>query len=129
MFASPAITAIIIAVFAALSFGGGFVVSDWRSGKEVQRLGSENVVLRASNDKCATDIGTVQAGVKEVTDALEAKELEAQAAMKLAQVSAKKHSDLAAELRNGLPVRPGETQCQAVEREQREYVGGRRAAE
>ena len=62
MFASPAITAIIIAVFAALSFSGGFVVSDWRSGKQVERLSSENAVLRAANDKCATDVVTVQAG-------------------------------------------------------------------
>ncbi|SDA27264.1 hypothetical protein SAMN05216315_13253 [Nitrosospira sp. Nsp18] len=121
MLATPAITAIVITIFATLSFGGGFVVSDWRSSKEMQRLSSENAVLRAANDKCATDVVTVRAGVKEVTDALDAKKQAADAAMKDAQYSAGKHSTLAEEV-NSLPVRPDETQCQAVEREQREYV-------
>jgi hypothetical protein len=110
MFASPAITAIVIVIFTVLGFGGGFAVSDWRSGKEVQRLSSENAVLRAANDKCATDVVAVRAGVKDVTDALDAKKRAADAAMKDAQYWASKHSTLADEV-NSLPVRPDETPC------------------
>lgn len=90
MFASPAITAIIIAVFTVLSFSGGFAVSDWRSGREVQRLGSEKAVLRTANDKCAMNVKAVKAGVQEVTDALEAKKHAADAATKGAQYWASK---------------------------------------
>lgn len=53
---SPVITAIVIAVLAALAFGGGFALSDWRTAAQVQRLNSNNAMLSAANDKCAADI-------------------------------------------------------------------------
>lgn len=114
----------IIAASLLIGFGGGWMVNDWRNGAEIQRLQSRDAVLAAANDQCAVDVQFAQAGVKQVTDALAAKELEADAAMKRAQLSAKKHSDLAAEIRNG-PNRPGESQCDAIIREQREYVQSR----
>ena len=92
MFASPAITAIVIVIFTVLGFGGNFAVSDWRSDKEVQRLSSKNAVLRAANDKCATDVVAVWAGVKDVTDALDTKKHDADAAMKDAQYWASRYS-------------------------------------
>ncbi|SFN32652.1 hypothetical protein SAMN05216386_0491 [Nitrosospira briensis] len=60
-------------------------------------------------------------GVKEVTDALDAKKQAADAAMKNGRYWASKHTTLAEEV-NSLPVRPDETQRQAIEREQKEYV-------
>lgn len=57
---SPAMTAIVIAVLTALAFSGGFALSDWRTSVRVQRLNSNNAMLSAANDKCATDIQSVR---------------------------------------------------------------------
>ena len=68
----------------------------------MQRLSSENAVLRTANDKCAVNVKAVKAGVKEVTDVLDAKKHAADAAMKDAQYWASKHSTLAEEV-NSFP--------------------------
>jgi hypothetical protein len=63
---SPTILAILIAVFADLSFTGGFVINDWRSGAQNAHLKSDNAVLTAANGKWATDIESVRQSVSEI---------------------------------------------------------------
>ena len=83
---SPAITAIIIAVLAAVAFTGGFAVSDWRSAAEIRRLNSDNAMLSASNNKCASDIQSVRAAMDALTTASMTREKNAAVAMRHAGV-------------------------------------------
>lgn len=62
MIHSPAIIAIVLAIFVALAFSGGFVVSHWRDSLEIRQLNSSNAVLSAVNDKCAADARARHAG-------------------------------------------------------------------
>ncbi len=119
------IVALIAAGSAIAGFGGGWAVNGWRIGVEIAALQSRDAVVTAANVQCETDVITVKAGVKEVTDALAEKKKAADAAMKDAQFWAGKHSRLAQEV-NAYQALPGETQCQTIEREQIEYVQSRR---
>ena len=112
-------------LIALISFGGGWTVNGWRIGTKMAELESRDAVVTAANEKCAKDVASTKAGIKQVTDALAAKEREAEAAMKGAKEEAQKRYALALKIRNA-PIQEGETQCQAVEREQREYVEARR---
>ena len=88
---SPAITAIIIAVLAAVAFIGGFAVSDWRSAAEIRQLNSDNALLSASNNKCASDIQSVRAAIAGLTTASMSQGKNAAAAMQQAGTAAAKH--------------------------------------
>ena len=118
---------IIIIIVSSLLVGSGigWTVKDWQTGAKMAVLESRDAVVTAANAQCKTDVVTVKAGVKEVTDALAQKKLDADAAMKDAQFWAGKHSRLAQEV-NSLPVRPDESVCDAVTREQIEYVERRK---
>ncbi|SEO77160.1 hypothetical protein [Nitrosovibrio sp. Nv6] len=119
------VTYIILPIVILLAgFGGGWTVHGWKTDAQITKMEERVRIADAANAKCATDIGTVQAGVKEVTGALVAKEKAAAAAMKDAQYWAAQHSRLAEEV-NTYQARPGETQCQTIEREQKEYVQNR----
>jgi hypothetical protein len=124
MLGSLALQVIVAIVIFVAGSGTGWTINEWRNGAKIAHLDSNNAVLSAANDKCKTDVESARAGVKQVTDALEAKKQAAEAAMKDAQYWAHKHSKLAEEV-NSLPILEGETQCQAIEREQREYVQAR----
>ena len=122
----PILLIIIIIVSSLLVGSGiGWTVKDWQTGAKMAVLESRDAVVTAANAQCKTDVVTVKAGVKEVTDALAQKKLDADAAMKDAQFWAGKHSRLAQEV-NSLPVRPDESVCDAVTREQIEYVERRK---
>ncbi|MBA4141950.1 MAG: hypothetical protein H0X43_02870 [Nitrosospira sp.] len=125
MIGSPAITAILIAVLGALAFSGGFVVSNWRSASEIQRLKSTNAVLSAANDKCATDVQSVRMNMQALTAASTSREKTAAVAMRKAAATAARHSNRAKSIRALPPVAP-EHQCDAIVREQAEYVESRR---
>ena len=118
---------IIIIILSSLLVGSGigWTVKDWKDGAKMAALESRDAVVTAANDKCKTDVVTVKAGVKEITDALDAKQKAADAAMKDAQFWAGKHSRLARDV-NSLPVRPDESTCDAIIREQTAYVQNRR---
>jgi hypothetical protein len=126
MLISPAIAAIAIAVLMALAFGGGFAVSDWRNGAEIARLESDNAVKSAANAQCATDIATAQTAVQVVLDAAEEREKEARAAMDEARGLVAKFSARVITIK-AAPIREGEPMCDAIVREQAEYVAMRRA--
>ena len=115
--------ALVIAFIAVFAFGivTGWTVNSWRNGAEIARLQSRDAVVTAANEQCGKDVVSVQAGVKQVTDALAEKSRAAEDAMQKAKVEARRRQVQAGEV-NSLPIREGETQCQAVEREQREYV-------
>lgn len=107
MFSGPAITAIIIGVVAAFFFGGGFAVSDWRSGEEIACLASNKVVLGAANDKCTADVQLVRQGLDEIKVAAEVRVKAAEAEMDNAKARATKHSRAASAI-TAAPVIPDE---------------------
>lgn len=122
----PILLIIIIIVSSLLVGSGiGWTIKDWKDGAKMAALESRDAVVTAANDKCKTDVVTVKAGVKEVTDALAKKKQDADAAMKDAEFWARRHSNLAREV-NALPVKPDESTCDAITREQMEYVQSRR---
>lgn len=118
---TPAITAIVIAVFAALSFGGGFALGDWRMASQIQRLNSNNAVLSAANDQCATDIQSARMAMETLTATTATRERNAAKAMQGAATAAAKHTDNARKIRALPPVAPPK-QCEVINAEQIRYV-------
>ncbi|ODT75476.1 MAG: hypothetical protein ABS69_10700 [Nitrosomonadales bacterium SCN 54-20] len=125
MLSGLAAQAALAALIAVISFGSGWKVHSWKSGAKMAELESRDAVVTEANKQCKKDVKAAQAGIKQVTDALAEKEHEAQAAMLSAKEEAKKRSEMARKIKNA-PIQEGETQCQAVEREQLEYVEARR---
>lgn len=122
----PILLIIIIIVSSLLVGSGiGWTIKDWQTGAKMAVLESRDAVVTAANAQCKTDVIAVQSGVKEITDALAKKKQDADAAMKDAEFWAGKHSRLAQEV-NALPVKPDESVCDAVTREQIEYVEKRK---
>lgn len=115
--------ALIIAFVAVFAFGNltGSTVHSWKSGAKMAVLALRDAVVTTTNEQCKNDVVTVKSGVKDVTDALAKKKKAAEDSMKDAQYWAAQYDRFAREV-NSAPIREGETQCQAVEREQREYV-------
>jgi hypothetical protein len=121
---TPAITAIVIAVLAALAFGGGFALSDWRMASQIQRLNSNNAVLSAANDQCATDIQSARIAMETLTAATATREKNAARAMQGAATAAAKRTDNAKKISALPPVAPAK-QCEAITVEQIRYVQSR----
>lgn len=121
MFAGPALYAVIAACIFGAGSIAGWTVRGWEAGNDLAAMERRVLLADAANRECSEDIASAQAGIKQVTDALAAKEREAEAAMKGAKEEAQKRYALALKIKNA-PIQAGETQCQAVEREQREYV-------
>ena len=125
MISTPAITAIIIAVLVALAFSGGFALSDWRMASRVQQLNSNNAVLSAANDRCATDIQSAHMAMDALTATAAAREKDAAKAMRGAATAAAEHAGNARKIRSLPPVKP-EKQCEVISVEQLKYVRSRR---
>lgn len=125
MISSPAIIAIVLSIFVALAFGGGFAVSNWRSASEIQRLNSSNSVLSAANDKCATDIQSVRGAMDTLAAASAMRDKNAAVAMRRAESVAAKHTNRAKKIIS-LPPVALEYQCEVLAHEQIEYVKSRR---
>lgn len=124
---SPAVTAIVIAILAALAFGGGFALSDWRMASQIQRLNTNNAMLSAANDKCATDIQSVRMALETLTVAAAKREKDAIKAMRSAATAAATHTGNAKKIRALPPVAaaaPGK-QCEVISMEQIQYVQSR----
>ena len=124
MISTPAITAIIIAVLVALAFSGGFALSDWRMASRIQQLNSDNAVLSAANDRCATDIQSTRTTMDALTAAATAREKDAAKAMRGATTAAAQHTGNAKKMQTLPPVVP-EKQCEVVYVEQIKYVQSR----
>src|SRR6187455_510263 len=125
---SPAVTAVVIAVLAALAFGGGFALSDWRGAAQIQRLNTNNAMLSAANDRCATDIQSVRMALEALTVAAAKREKDAARAMRAAATAAATHTGNAKKIRSLRPV-PLERgkHCEAIATEQIQYVQNRRS--
>lgn len=101
------------------------MVNDWRNGEEMARLESRSAVAESSNQQCETDIADVRRGVSGMVKAAEDRAKKAETAMLDAQAKAMKHSQTAITIK-AAPVRQGESECDAIVREQRGYVQARR---
>lgn len=119
-----ALFAIIIASLLA-GFGGGWMIKDWKDGAEIARLNSVNSIMSAANQRCETDIETVRSSVKRITDSATAREDAAAKAMSKAEIVARRH-ELKAKAIQAAPIVPEESMCDAIVREQTEYVQSRR---
>lgn len=115
---------IIIAVSLLVGVGSGWSVKNWKDGAHVATLESRDSVLTASNDKCEIDIDDVRKGVESISVAVGQREEAAAEAMRKAQALAVKHSQTAITIK-AAPIVPEETQCDAIVREQIEYVQSR----
>jgi hypothetical protein len=124
MLSGLAAQAALAALIAVASFGGGWMVNGWRLSGEIERMESRQALTDSANRQCAADIKLVRASTRRITDALAAKEAEAKAAMSKAETEARKRAEMARRIQDA-PIHEGETQCQAVEREQIEYVQSR----
>ncbi|ABB74768.1 hypothetical protein Nmul_A1465 [Nitrosospira multiformis ATCC 25196] len=120
----PRITVILTAIFAALAFTGGYLVSDWRSASQLQRLNSQNAILSAASEKCALDIRSVRTAMTTLTEVAAEREKNATEAMRHASAVAAKHTSSAKKTR-ALPAVAAEHQYEAITREQIEYVQSR----
>jgi hypothetical protein len=116
----------IILTSCLVGFGGGWMVNDWRNGEEIARLESRSAVAEANNQQCETDIADVRKGVAEMINAATDRAKKAETAMLYAQSKATKHSSTAITIK-AAPIRQGESECEAVIREQKEYVQNRRS--
>ncbi|HEX8874169.1 MAG TPA: hypothetical protein VF780_06035 [Nitrosospira sp.] len=124
MISTPTILAVVIAVSAGLAFTGGFAVSNWRSSAQIQRLNSDNAVLHAANDKCATDIQSVHSAMDALAAASAKQKKQAARAMQVAAADAARHKKRAKKLNALPPVKP-EHQYEVIVREQAAYVQSR----
>lgn len=119
-----ALIAIILASLLA-GFGSGWMIKDWKDGAEIAQLTTRNSIMSAANQRCETDIEAVRASVKRITASATAREDAAAKAMSNAQVLAAKHSATAIKIQSA-PIVPEESMCDAIVREQTEYVQSRR---
>jgi|SRR5687768_371732 len=123
----PAIAAIVIGVTAIAGFGGGFMVSDWRSGERIAKLEGTNSVLTSVNRQCETNVRNVHAAMAALTQAAEDLERQALAAMRQAEPEVKKRTATITKIK-ALPTVSPDGQCEAIKREQIEYVQMRRGS-
>src|SRR6185312_7802195 len=103
---------LIIAVSSAISFGAGFMASDWRNGAEIARLESRSAVAESANGQCQTDVASVRQSVAGMVKDSEDRAKKAEAAMLDAQAKAMKHSATAITIK-AAPIREGESECDA----------------
>jgi hypothetical protein len=118
---SPAITAVLIGIVAAFSFGGGFALGDWRMASRLERLSSDNALLSSANDRCAMDIEKARVAMDALRTSTITREKNAARAMQAASKTAVRHVKAAKKIQSLPPVEPAH-QCEAMTAEQMEYV-------
>lgn len=125
MLSTPVLTAIVILIFTVLGFGGGFLISDWRSSAEIAKVNGNNTVLSQANNKCAEDIGNVRIAMTTLEAATN--ELERQAAKAVQEAAPKvaERTRTIIKIKELPQVAPGQ-QCEAITKEQIDYVKARR---
>jgi hypothetical protein len=116
-----------------LASGAGWLIKDWKDGAEIVPVRSQkndaearNSILGAANQQCGTNIESVRAGIKTITDAVGKREEAARTAMSQAETLVAKHTKAAQTIKQAPPV-PQDQQFAAIEREQVEYIKTRRA--
>lgn len=122
---APALLAIVITVFTAIGFGGGYLISDWQNGTKIAKVEGENTVLSAANDKCAEDVANTQAAMNTIKAATN--ELERQAAKAIQEATPKVEERK--RIIKAIKAKPSvalDMQCEAIKQEQIDYVQARR---
>ncbi len=129
-----------VAIAAAVIFGagavsggiGGWKVQGWRMGTQlatvqgqVTQLKAENAIYAQANQKCGIDVGAVRKAVQGIADESARIAMAAAAAMDRAAKTSAGHLGRAESILNQPPV-PTEQQCEAMRKEQRDYVETRR---
>ncbi len=122
---STELLAAIISGVAVLAFGGGFMVSDWRSDGEIEKLRADSTLLKSANSRCATDLKTVNSAVNAMIDAAAQRERQAAEAMEQVRPQVEQRRATITRIRN-LPAVPEPGQCEAIKAEQIAYVQARR---
>jgi hypothetical protein len=125
---SPAITAVLIGIVAAFSFGGGFALGDWRMASRLERLSSDNALLSAANDRCATDIEKARVAMDALRAITVTREKNATKAMQAASKVSMRHTKTARKIQSLPPAKP-EQRCEKITVEQIEYVRDRQRNE
>lgn len=128
MLSSSVLTAVGLALFVLGVFGAGYLVADWRSGEEIERLRGDNTLLAGANNRCVRDLKAVNQAVGEVLNLAQEREKQAQDAMKEAQPVIERKKAKVIQIR-ALPAVAPDQQCEAIRAEQVSYVQFRKDAE
>jgi hypothetical protein len=122
---STEVLAAIISGVAVVAFGGGFMISDWRSDGEIEKLRADSQLLQSANRHCLADLKTVNTAVNNMIDAAAQRERNAQEAMREVQPQLERRKATITRIRS-LPPVPVDRQCEAIQTEQIAYVQERR---
>lgn len=121
----PAVRAVIFAVLFAVAFVSGFVAANWRNGSQIQRLQGQNTVLSGANDQCAANVKNARAAVEAVRREAEERVKQAEEAIREAQPRIETRTAVITKIKELAPVAI-DAQCEAIKREQVQYVTWRR---
>lgn len=125
MLLSPALLAIILGITVALSFAGGFTVSNWHDSGKMAALSSSNAVLKVANDSCAEDISTAHAAYATLENVAAERTENVAREVKAVEPKAQVHVNRSKTIL-ALPSVPINMQCEAIRLEQLEYLKTRR---
>lgn len=122
---SPALIAVIVVVASAVSFGAGWAVESWRKGAELEKLRGENTLLSTAGGKCEADVRNIRQAMQAVQDEAEERARLAEEAVKQAQPKIETRTRVITQIKTLPPVALN-MQCEAIEQEQAEYVAWRK---
>lgn len=122
---SPALIAVIVVVASAVSFGAGWAVESWHKGAEVEKLRGDNKLLSTAGGKCEADVRNIRQAMQAIQDEAEERARLAEEAMKQAQPKVETRTKVITQIKT-LPTVAPDKQCEAIKQEQIEYVGWRK---
>lgn len=120
----PAILGIAAGAIALVSFGGGFLVSDWRADGKIERLEGDKRILESAVRRCQGDIEGVRDSLAELKRVQAEREKAVERAMREAENDAAAHVAQAKTIKAAAPVPAGQ-ECAAIVQEQKAYVVAR----
>lgn len=125
MLPSPGLIAAVLGTVALVSFGSGFALESWRTGAEIEKLKGTNAVLHTVNGKCEQDIQNAAGAMAAMKHAAQELERQAEKAVREAGPQVEKRTATITKIKS-LPSVAQDQQCEAIKREQVEYVQKRR---
>ena len=122
---TPLITVAVLAGTALVSFGAGYVVENWRTSADIERLQGQNTLLQTSAGKCEADIQNVRAAMMAIETASKERVRQAEEAMIQSEPEVRERTVTITKIKE-LPVVAPDEQCEAIRTEQIKYVKDRR---
>lgn len=118
----------IISVIVALlvGIGCGATVEHWRLSGKISKAETAEEVAREANNQCQTDVKAVRDSVVKIAEVSNQRVKAAEKAMEEAQSEVDKRKQVIKQIVEA-PIRKGESLCDAVSREQEEYVRYRKS--